>query len=213
MTPADPADAAAASRVEAALDRLSRVNLQVVVVAMPDPVRLAAQDRGRRAAADAGRSTLLADACRAARDLADRAFARGGFSGTWAIAETGMSVTRAADRVAAAAAFEEVAIAAIAEDILDPDTLEILRSTAGSMAGLTGIPTPGALSSLASPHQGTAQGPWPTVAIAAFVVCLIVATFALGVGVASIAIMLSVALVAGLLRRRPGSQPTNEPLD
>jgi hypothetical protein len=59
-----------------------------------------------------------------------------------------MSVASAADRVAAAAAFEEAAMAAVVEDIVDDETLETLRATAEELDSSTGIPAQGDLSIL-----------------------------------------------------------------
>lgn len=78
----------------------------------------------------------------AARDATLRIFARSAFSGTWAFTDMAMSVTNAQDRVATAAAFEEAAMAAVVEDLVDGDTLEVLRSTSHDLARLTGVPQP-----------------------------------------------------------------------
>ena len=53
-----------------------------------------------------------------------KGFASAGFSGTWAMTEMSMSVASAADRVAAVHAFEEATVAAVAEDLVDEDTLD-----------------------------------------------------------------------------------------
>jgi hypothetical protein len=148
MTVGDPATAAARDRVEDVLERFRRVDLQVVVVAAPDPVRVGARDRARQAAVAAGRAELFDEAAEAAREATLRAFARGGFTGTWAATEMAMSVASAADRVAAAAAFEEAAMAAVVEDIVDDETLETLRATAEELDSSTGIPAQGDLSIL-----------------------------------------------------------------
>ena len=85
MTTADvEASAAASDRVAALLERITKVELGIVVVAPPDAERMAARDRARAAAIVAGRGPLLEDAMRAARDVTMRSFARAGFSGTWA---------------------------------------------------------------------------------------------------------------------------------
>jgi hypothetical protein len=137
-----PAAVAARDRVEAELDRLGHATLQVLVVAPPDAQRLAARDRGRAAAIAAGRGGLLDQSMSAARDATLRIFARSAFSGTWAFTDMAMSVTNAQDRVATAAAFEEAAMAAVVEDLVDGDTLEVLRSTSHDLARLTGVPQP-----------------------------------------------------------------------
>ena len=140
----DPGAAAARARVATLLERLTRVDLQVIVVAPPDATRLAARDRARAAAIAAGRTVLLDEATAGARETTLRAFARAGFSGTWAATDRSASVATASDRVAAAAAFEEAAMAAVVEDLVDDDTLEVLRGSSdeldsierGAVAGL-----------------------------------------------------------------------------
>ena len=112
-------------RVADLLERITRVELGVVVVAPPDAERMAARDRAR-AAADRGGPRAAARG-RHARPRARstmRSFARAGFSGTWAATDMAVSVARSGDRVAAAAAFEEAATAAVVEDLVDAETLE-----------------------------------------------------------------------------------------
>ena len=59
------------------------------------------------------------------------------------------SVATASDRVAAATAFEEAATAAVVEDLVDDDTLEVLRATSERLC-----PFFGALSSPAYADVG-----------------------------------------------------------
>ncbi len=195
--------AAARARVEALLDRLSRVDLQVVVVAPPDAVRRAARERARTACVLAGRVDLMDEATDAARELSLRAFARGGFSGTWAATDMAASVTRPSDRVAAASAFEEAALAAVADDLIDPDARRILQATAGRLVGLTGIPSPGALSSLAAPRSGYERGPLQLVAVTTVVIGGILLWIGVGVGFGVLGIVVGLALIATLARRQP----------
>lgn len=139
----------------------------------------------------------------AARDLSMRAFARGGFSGTWAATDMAASVVRSADRVAAASAFEEAALAAVAEDVIDPETHEILQATADRLVDLTGIPSPGALSSLAAPRWGHPRGPLQVVAVATVVVVGILLWMGVGVGFGIIAIVLGLAVIVGVASQQP----------
>ena len=153
----------ARDRVEALLERMTRVDLQVVVVAPPDPTRRAARERARTAAIAAGRGALFDEAAAAARDTTLRAFARAGFSGTWAATDMSISVTQASDRVASAAAFEEAAMAEVVEDLVDDETVEVLRSSATELERSAGMPTPGSLSAFArsatiSGHGNTRGG-------------------------------------------------------
>jgi len=193
---------AARARVADLLDALTRVDLQVVVVAAPDATRRAARDTAHAAALDAGRADLLDEATEAAREVSFRSFSRSGYSGTWAVTDMAVSVTRAEDRVAAAAAFEEAAMAAVVEDLVDEETTDILRSTSAGLVDMTGTPTPGSLSSFASPPAGAVRGPIGLAALIAFVVvcALIASVFSLGVGLGALAAGL--AILAAVTRER-----------
>ncbi len=152
---------AARERVRAVLEGVTRINLGVVVVAPPDATRMAARDVARTAASVAGRGPLLREAQAAAREVVLDTFARSGFSGTWAATEMSMSVAGPTDRMAAAAAFEEAAMAAVVEDLdVDEETLDVLRSTSLELTGLGGLPMPGSLSSIASSVRGPSKPSW-----------------------------------------------------
>ncbi len=199
----DNGTAAARARVDLLRDRLERIDLQVVVVGLPDAVRRAARERAQDAARVAGRGALLDDTLNEERDATLRAFSRAAFSGTWAASEMAASVASARDRVAAVAALEDAAIAAVTEDLVDDDTLVILRATADHLAGLTGIPTPMALSALGAPRARAVRNPLPSAVV-------IAGAAALGAYFGSVAgsvsgMALGIALVAALARigRRP----------
>jgi hypothetical protein len=198
----DPGAVAARARLDALLDRLTRVGLQVIVVAPPDAERMAARDHARDAAIAAGRGPLLDEATAAARGVAMRAFAQAGFSGTWAATDWSVSVVSARDRVSAAAAFEEAAMAAIVEDLLDDGTLDLLRSTSNELAGMNGVPSPGSLSTIAAPAGAGIRGPLQVAIIGAFAVFLLLTGF---VALSPVAIVLGFAIITGMARRR--SQP------
>ena len=151
----------AVRRVAVVLVGLERLDLNVVVLPPPDTGFVDAVHRARDAAITAGRRTLLDSAARNAQEVAFRAFSRSGFSGTWAATDMGASVVRARDRVAVAAAFEAAATAAVAEDLVDDETLEILREPTDALRLTTGLPQPGALSNFTSSgtSTGTAGGP------------------------------------------------------
>ena len=199
--PTGDAGAAARERVTALLDHLLHVDLQVVVVEPPDLARRTASDRARIAAVAAGRRELMEDAVEAVRDIATQAFSRGGFSGTWAATDMSASVVRSADRVAAAAAFEEAMLAAVAEDLLDAETLDTLRATADVLIDMTGIPSPGALSNLASPRSGTSRGPRQAVAVGIVVLASALLWIGLGLGFGILTIVLGLSLIAAVSRR------------
>jgi hypothetical protein len=197
----DPGTTAARARVAAFLEAMTRIELQVVVVAPPDATRLAARRRARDAAITAGRRTLLDDAVRVARDTTVRSFARSAFSGTWAFTEMAASVTTAADRVAAAAAFEEAVMAAVVEDLVDDVTLDTLRATSEQFGRLAGMPAPGSISAFGSPATGI-QGPIQLALVFAFALLLAV----VGLGTLSlVSVALGVAILAGLARRHSTS--------
>jgi hypothetical protein len=179
--------------------------LQVVVVAPPDLARRAARERARTAAIVAGRRALVDEATAAARDLAMRAFARSGFSGTWAATDMAVSVVRASDRVATAAALEDAAIAAVVEDLVDEDTLDVLRSAWESFVSLREIPSPGSLATFAAPMANMARGPIQALIVVAFVGFLVVGAFSIGSVSGMILVAGAIAIVVGLTRRR--SQP------
>ena len=147
------ANAEAARRAAVVLENLERLDLTVIVLPRPDKELVDAVERARGAAEAAGRGTMLESATRSARDVAMRAFSRSGFSGTWAATEMAASVVRPDDRVAAAAAFEAAAIAAVTEDLVDVDTIEVLREPTDALRRSTGLPSPGALSNFSSPRR------------------------------------------------------------
>jgi len=195
----DPQTVAARARVAALLERLARIELGVVVVAPPDAIRIGARERARDAAIVAGRHALLDEATAATRDVALRTFARAGFSGTWAATEMAASVATADDRVAAAAAFEEAATAAVVEDLVDTETLEVLNASLDDLDRARGIPVPGSLAAIGAPAGRAAQGPLQVVIIAAAVI--VGMAFAIGSVSGLIVTAMAIAVFAGLARR------------
>jgi hypothetical protein len=191
--------------VAALLRNAARVNLGVVVVAPPDETRARARDLATSAAIEAGRSSLLREATAAARDTIIQAFAGAGFSGTWAATEMSASVANARDRVAAVAAFEEAAVAAVAEDVVDEETIEILRATWEELASSSAIPSPGSLSSVASPGLGMIRGPIQLTVLVAVVLICAIAALVVGSISGLIIVFFAIGLVAALARR--WSQP------
>ncbi len=196
----------ARARVAALLDSLARIDLQVVVVAMPDQIRKTARDQATEAAIIAGRGPLLYESTAEIRDVVIRLFARSGFTGTWAVTEMSVSVARARDRVAAAAAFEEAAMAAVVEDLVDAKTLEVLRATAGEIVGLKGIPSPGSLASFATPATEV-KGPWLTALVVAMIAILVIGAVVVGSASGGIIALVIAATILGLVRRKPRSDP------
>ena len=157
--PEDPAIRDARERLDALFDWATRVQLDVVVVAEPDQTRLAARDIAVQVAAQHGRTQLLVESVEAARDLVTRAFASSGYSGTWAVTDWSISVASSTDRVAAAAALEEAAVAMVVLDIADPETVEVLEATWDHLVSMRGLARPGDLSRLI--ERATRRGPAP----------------------------------------------------
>jgi hypothetical protein len=190
----------ARARVAALFERAARVNLGVVVVAPSDPTRDAARDAATSAAIVAGRDRLLREATAAAREIVLKAFASAGFSGTWAATEMSASVATASDRVAAVTALEEAAIAAVAEDLVDDDTIDALRSTWDELTSSSAIPSPGSLSSIAAPAAGAVRGPIQVAILTSVVLVCAFVGFAYASYAGLIAVFLGVAIVGALMR-------------
>jgi len=198
---------AARARVAALFADASRVNLGVVVVGPPDKTRESARDAATSAAIVAGRNGLLREATATAREIVLKSFASAGFSGTWAVTEMSMSVASAADRVAAVAAFEEATLAAVAEDLIDQDTLETLRSTWDELTSSSAIPSPGALSSIAAPASGVARSPVQVAILAGVVLICAFIGFAYFGYAGLIAVFLGVGVVGALARGSSRAAP------
>lgn len=117
------------------------------------------------------------------------------------------SVATAGDRVAAGAAFEEAAMAAVVEDLVDEDTLEVLRGSSDEFDRSTGLPPPGSLSGFAGPAGMAVQGPLRLAVSIALVIACAAAWLIAGTGLALITLALGLVLTAGLAQRRtrPGA--------
>ncbi|MGZ8437903.1 MAG: hypothetical protein ACXWXR_05105 [Candidatus Limnocylindrales bacterium] len=192
----------AGARVDDLLERLTRVNLQVVVIAPPDSTRRSAQARARAAAVAAGRGALFEEAVVAARETVIRAFSRGGFSGTWAANDWSISVATPNDRLAAAAAFEEAAMAEVVEDVVDDDTLEILRASTDELVRSSGVPSPGSLSSFTR-SAVTSESSALSAILIVFGVIALALWFVVGVGVGLLTLAIGIVLVGLRGRIRP----------
>ncbi len=196
----DPGADAARARVATLFDPASRVNVSVVVVAPPDETRESARDAATSAATAAGRGGLLREATAAAREKVLTAFANASFSGTWAVSEMSMSVASASDRVAAVAAFEEATVAAVAEDLVDADTLDILGATWDQISSSSAIPSPGALSSIAASASGADRSPIQVAILAGVVLVCALIGFTFGSYAGLILVFLGLGVVGALMR-------------
>ncbi len=201
---ADRSDAAveAARRAAEVLVELPHIDLNVLVLPKTDALLVDAMDRARGAAIGAGRGATLESATRAARGVAMRAFARSGFSGTWAVTDWAVSVVRPGDRVAAVNAFEAAVTAAVAEDLVDEDTIALLLEPSDLLRRATGLSQPGALSSFATPRAAPTGALQVGLSIAV-VIAGIVATFVSGgITAGLIVIAIGFAGVGAIGRRR-----------
>jgi len=199
-------DAEAGRRVAILLQELEHLDLNVIVLSRPDEHLVNAVERARDAAIVAGRADLLESATHGAREVALRAFSRSGFSGTWAATDMGASVVRADDRVAAATAFEAAATAAVSEDLIDTDTLEILREPSDALRRTTGLPPPGALSNFTSRGApGTTDATPVVVAILVVVAGVLVGYLAGALAIGILVIVAGLAALGLVSRRRSAS--------
>lgn len=205
MTQSETDDAAPRARVEAVLERLQRVDLQVMVVSRPDATRLAARDLARTVAIAAGRGDIFDEAAAAAREATLRTFAHAGFSGTWAATEMSASVANADDRIAAAAAFEEAAMAAVVEDLADADTLDVLRATSDELDLATGIPAPGSLATFTARSGLATKGPLQVASMVALLVVCAMAWATVGTPFALLLFALGAFVIAKLGSARTGT--------
>jgi hypothetical protein len=146
----EAATQAARDRVGATLEAARHIELDRLIVGRwsedVDHARRVALD----AAATAGRSELVREAREAAVEWASRSFSERAYSGTWAVTEMSMSVTRPADRAAVAEGLADAVTADAVEDLVDGETLDALRARWETIATAGPIPEPGSLSNMMS---------------------------------------------------------------
>ncbi len=95
-------------------------------------------------------------------------------------------------------------MAAVVEDLVDEETLEVLRATSGELGRATGLPSPGALSALTGRFVTGTQGP-PRVAglvLVVFLGTLVAGIVGAAVGLMAFAVVVAVAALA---QRRTGT--------
>lgn len=194
---------AARARVADVLDAARYVDLSRLIVGRAAPETEAARVVAAEAARTSGRAAVLEEARQAATDWVLQAFARRGYTGTWAATEVSMSVARPGDRVHVADALADAATAAVVEDLVDADTLDALRSRWEVLDASSSIPEPGALNDLASgvasrPGLGTSA----SLAVAVVIVVGGLLGFALVGSVSAFILALGViALISAIWRR------------
>ena len=74
---------------------------------------------------------------------------------------------------------------------------------------MSGVPTPGSLSTFATPPTGAVRGPIELAALIAFVVVCVVVAVIFSVGVGLLALAAGLAVVAGLTRQRRSGPPND----
>jgi hypothetical protein len=188
----DPGADAARARIATTLEAARRVELARLVVTPPGIDAEQARERASGAADGAGRSALVHEARDAAIAYVTRAYASQGFSGTWAMTEMALSVTRAADRVAIARALADAVTADAVEDLVDDETVDVLRHAWGSLGGSTALPDNGSIANLTSSLAGWAErrGGWQALVAAGLLSLLGLGQLAIGqpFGVAFLAV-------------------------
>ena len=141
---------AARGRVAATLEAARHIELERLIVGVPGDEAAEARRRALAAAATAGRAALVEEAREAALAWVTRTFSERAYSGTWAVTEMSMSVTRPADRAAVAEALADAVTADAVEDLIEAETLDALRARWDTLETAGPIPEPGSLSALTS---------------------------------------------------------------
>ena len=150
-------------------------------------------DLVRRAAAEAGRTALVEDARRRAREAVMIAYNRHQYEPTWAGLNWGRSLGTTKDRLGLVVAAEDAAIAAVMSDLLDEETVASLAEPFEHAAGMAGSTT---TPSLSLDRPGT-QGLLVRIV---FGVMLVIAALVIGAAQAAL------GLIAAILSGRRGDQ-------
>ena len=198
---ATPGIEAARDRVAARLERARHVTLGRVVVGRASGEVVAARRRALAAAAHVGRGTLVRDARAAAAAFVDRAFAGQGFSGTWAMTEMAVSVARPADRAAFAEALADAVTADAVEDVVDAETVDMLRVTWADLDASSAIPDPSSISNLAASVTDRRRGTVPSLVAAAVLLVLGLSAIATGSLLAVAFLALAAVALGNALRQ------------
>lgn len=136
----DPGLPAARERLDAVLEgfnRLSPDELARVGLSRHDPgARAALLEQATSAARRAGRSELVAEGRRSARDMILRRYQQGAIHPTFLALNWGISQGTIEDRVAIIDALQDAATAAVVADLVDPDVADALAADAAGILGL-----------------------------------------------------------------------------
>ena len=200
----DGAIDAARSRIAATLEAARSVELERLVVSASGSSTEEARRRALTAADAAGRSRIVHEAREAAIAYITQAFSDRGYSGTWIITETSVSVTRPRDRAAVALALADAVTADAVEDLEDDETVEALRATWRSLGGSAALPDPSSIANLTSSLAGWSErrGAWMGLVAAAALTLIGLGQLAFGqaLGVAFLAV--GVVVLRNALRAR-----------
>jgi hypothetical protein len=212
--------AAAGERLEAVLagfNRLTPDELARIGLWRRDPgARAQLLATASAAARDAGRTELLADARRRARDMILRRYQQGAIHPTFLTLNWGISQGTTEDRVAIIDALQDAATAAVVADLVDPEVADALAADASEILRLAGgMAYEGSFDRAVAPAPpGYADHPIRRTAIAFVAIdVLLVGWLAIGLGGSSLEAL--VALLIGgafaLLIVRRSRQQRNEP--
>ena len=97
-------------------------------------------------------------------------------------------------------------MAAVVEDLVDDDTLEVLRSTADDLVSLRGVPAPGSLATLGSSVMPNV-GPLQTALGGAIAISLAVVGFVVAGVPGAVGLVIAFVVVAGSIQRRSKRGP------
>lgn len=190
----------AAERLDAFLARLDRLALEDLrLVALPVPApeeRDATLDVVRRAATEAGRTSLVEQARHRTRKAVMIAYDRHQFDPTWAGLNGGRSLGTTRDRLGLVLAAEDAAIVEVMSDLLDEETLASLAEPFEHAAGMTGATTTPSLSLDRPGRQGL-------LVRMVFGVMLVVTAIVIGAAQAAL------GLIAAILSARRGDHRGN----
>ena len=197
---------AAIARLEVLAGRLDRLGLDDFRQMALSPSAALDRDEARRTAeavaAEAGLTSLVDDARRRVREHLEQVYTAGGYHPTWVTLNWGLSTGPVEDRVAATAAVEDAALAAIVDGVAGDAVVAELRAPFELIA-VAHPPRPGG-DSLPTLEESRGRGPF-----VALVTIVLVAIDIGGIvtGFWPLALLVLVVLVGALaLARRGGSR-------
>jgi hypothetical protein len=216
----DPGFAAARERLDAVLEgfnRLSPDELARIGLSRRDPeARAALIEQATGAARQAGRSDLVAEGRRSARDMILRRYQQGAIHPTFLALNWGISQGTTRDRVAIIDALQDAATAAVVLDLVDPDVADALAADAAEIVGLaSGMAFEGSLDrAITPPPPGYVDHPIRRIALvflAIEAVVFVVVAFGYDGSRSDALIALLTGAVFTLVVVRRSGQPKTQP--